>query len=284
MPKRDPLREGTEAHYRDAAYYDHAYKRRKVDVAYYARLAVECGGPVLELGVGTGRVAEAIARAGVDVVGVDLMQPMLTRARARLDTAGPSISKRVKLVRGDIRDITRLGLGRFPLVLAPFNVFMHLYSREDVERALAAAHAHLQPRGLLAFDVLMPDLVGLSRDPERVYRCGYVKPPGRARAKYSEVFDYEAVSQVQQVTMIFEPETDQDQAAPTIQRLAHRQFFPRELEALVHYNGFEVLQIEGGFDGEPLDAYAESQVVVARRTASPSTSRPTRARGRRSST
>ena len=47
-------------------------------------------------------------------------------------------------------------------------------------------------------------------------------------------------------------------------RLAHRQFFPRELEALLHYNGFAIERIAGGFEGEPYDLVAECQVIVAR--------------------
>lgn len=258
--KRDPFREGTESHYRDAVYYDHAYRRRKVDVAYYARMADELGSPVLELGVGTGRVAEAIARRGHTLVGVDLMAPMLERAGERLARASSKLAARVTLHRADLREV-RLRR-RFPLVIAPFNVFMHLYTREDFERALGTVRAHLAEGGRFVFDVLMPDAEALARDPARLYRCGSVKPAGRPRARYSESFDFDPVSQVMTITMVFEPE--EPSAPATVHRLAHRQFFPRELEALLHYNGFAVERAYGGFDGEPYDLYAESQVIVAR--------------------
>lgn len=260
MKKRDPLREGTESHYRDAAYYDHAYRRRKADVLHYAELADRFGGPVLELGVGTGRVAIEIARRGHPVVGVDMMASMLARAGERFADESDELRSRITLHRGDLREV-RLRK-KFPLVISPFNVFMHLYTREDVERALATVRAHLRKDGRFAFDVLMPDPGALARDPDRLYRCGYVKPRGKPRARYSEAFDFDVVSQVQQVTMVFEP--DEPKAAPAIQRLAHRQFFPRELEALLHYNGFAIETAEGGFDGESYDRYAESQVIVAR--------------------
>jgi hypothetical protein len=61
---------GAVAHYEDAIYYDLAYRRRRADVALYCALASEHPGPVLELGVGTGRVALALARAGVELVGI----------------------------------------------------------------------------------------------------------------------------------------------------------------------------------------------------------------------
>ena len=73
MSDHDPgdlLERGTREHYDDAAYYDHAYKRRRDDVDFYRGTARRLGGPVLELGVGTGRVALELARDGHTVVGV----------------------------------------------------------------------------------------------------------------------------------------------------------------------------------------------------------------------
>src|SRR5262245_29941424 len=76
-------RQGASALYRDAALFDQLYRRRAADVRCYVELARRHGGPVLELGVGTGRVAAALARAGFDVLGVDLLPSMLARARER---------------------------------------------------------------------------------------------------------------------------------------------------------------------------------------------------------
>ncbi len=63
-------------------------------------------------------------------------------------------------------------------------------------------------------------------------------------------FDYDPARQVLFVTMEFEPV---DGSAPWRVLLAHRQFFPQELEALLAYNGFLVDEVHGGFEGEPLD-------------------------------
>lgn len=257
------LRRGTEAHYEDPVYYDHAYRRRRSDVRFYADLAEDLGGPVLELGVGTGRVAFELARRGIDVVGVDRMPAMLDRARERLDTLRPKAARdRVALVRGDLRAV-RLDR-RFPLVLSPFNVFQHLYDRGDLERALATVRRHLRPRGRFAFDVLLPDAYFLSRDPARVYRGPSVlRPTEGRRYHYGESFQYDPVRQIQVTTMFFqgvEDETDVH-VAP----LAHRQFYPAELEALLHYNGFEAVERWGDFDRSPLTGSSESQILLCRR-------------------
>lgn len=255
------LRLGTEAHYRDARYYDHFYRRRKEDVRFYADLAEAQGGPVLELGVGTGRVALAIARRGIEVVGVDRMPQMLARARERLAKEPAALRERVELRKGDLQRI-RLGR-RFPLVISPFNVFMHLYTREQIEKALAAVRRHLAPGGRFAFDVLMPDARDLSRNPAKVYKGGTVTPPSSGKKyHYGESFQYDPVRQVQLITMAFQAVEDPQDISIT--PLAHRQFFPVELEALLHYNGFTIEHRWGGFDGSRLTGISESQVVIAR--------------------
>jgi SAM-dependent methyltransferase len=256
------LREGTEAHYRDARYYDHAYARRKEDVAFYAEVARRSRGPVLELGVGTGRVAIACARKGVEIVGVDRMPEMLERARERIALLPSEARERVTLVRGDVRTV-RLRR-RFPLVISPFNVFMHLYGRPDVERVLATVRAHLAPRGRFVFDVLLPQASALARDPSRVYKSRPVwSPTDRRKHAYYETFQYDPIRQVQLVTMAFQDL--EDRRRTSITPLAHRQFFPAELEALLHYNGFAIEARFGDFEGGPLRGDSESQVLVARR-------------------
>lgn len=252
---------GSEAHYEDGRYYDQAYRRRRDDVRFYTNLAIESGGPVLELGAGTGRVALAIAKAGVDVVAVEPMEPMLEQARERLERLPRAARNRVELRQGDLM---RLRLRRkFPLVIAPFNVWMHLYAREEIERGFATVRHHLQPRGRFAFDVLLPDPVSLARDPGRRYRGGEVPHPrDGARYRYSEYFSYDPLAQIETIVMDFEHPSDDAQSFCT--PLTQRQFFPAELEALLHYNGFETESHTGDFDGKAITAATESQVLVAR--------------------
>jgi SAM-dependent methyltransferase len=253
---------GIDAHYVDARYYDHVYKRRREDARFYADLAEKSGGPVLELGVGTGRVALEIAQRGIDVLGVDRMPEMLARGKERLDRAPKTVRSRVALVRGDM---TRLSLDRrFPLVIAPFNVFMHLYERADWERALAVAAAHLEKRGRLVFDVLMPMAHELARNPHKTYRCRPVtRPEDDKTYTYGESFEYDPVTQIQLITMVFS--RDDEPESYFITPLAHRQIFPAELEALLHYNGFRIVERHGDFKGGPLTSESDSQVVIAAR-------------------
>jgi SAM-dependent methyltransferase len=259
---RAALDAGTEGHYVDGAHYDHTYKWRRADQTFYVELARERRADrVLELGVGTGRVAIALARAGCEIVGVDRMPPMLDRLHDRLGRETRAVRERITLKLGDMRSV-RLRR-RFPLIIAPFNVFMHLYERRDVERTLATCLLHLAPRGRLAFDVLNPDLRALVRDPARFYKGRPVRDPttGRRHA-YSEAFEYDAPHQTQMITSAFRDLEDPRQTF--VRPLAHRQFFPAELEALLHYNGFAIEKRYGDFAESAFDGTSESQVIVAK--------------------
>ena len=153
---------------------------------------------------------------------------------------------------------------RFNLVTAPFNVLMHLYTRQDLERFFATALAHLAPKGRLSFDVLMPDLRAMVRNPGKLYRGPRVTHPETGkRYEYFEAFEYDAVREVQMVSMIFQS-TDNLDDLKTLP-LSQRQFFPQELDALLHYNGFTIEALWGDFDRSPLADDSDSQIVVARK-------------------
>ena len=276
MSKKKPKRGtvGSQAHYEDGRYYDQAYRRRRHDVRFYTDLAVRSGGPVLELGVGTVRVAFAIAKAGIEVVGVEPMAPMLEQAEARLSRLPRAARACIELRLGSLEHL-RLRR-RFPLVIAPFNVWMHLYTREQLERGFVTVRHHMEPTGRFVFDVLLPDPVSMARDPAKRYRGGQVPHPrGDVKYRYSEYFSYDPMTQIETTIMDFEHPTKKSESFCT--PLTQRQLFPAELEALLHYNGFTVESHTGNFDGQPITAATESQVIVAKL-------RPTRGATRRSST
>ena len=252
---------GAVAHYEDAAYYDSTYKRRREDVRFYVELAAEATGPVLELGAGTGRVALELARAGKLVVAVDAVPAMLARAQEKAERLPRDARARLSLRRGDLRSV-RLR-AKFPLVIAPFNVFMHLYTRRDLARAFATVRHHLAPGGRFVFDVLMPDLRAMVRNPGRLYRGPRMTDPRTGAVyHYFESFEYDVVRQVQLVSMVFQSATEL--ADLRVLPLSQRQFFPEELLALLDANGFALVSRWGGFDRSPLDGDSDSQIIVAR--------------------
>ena len=268
MPRgRDrELEAGSRAHYDDPAYYTATYRRRLADVVYYVNLATSellpSGGPVLEYGVGNGRIALPLARSGLEVVGVDHSKPMLDDLRARLRREPPEVRRRVRLLRGDMRSV-RLER-RFPLIICAFNTALHLYTRDDVERFFGRVRAHLTPGGIFVADLSTPPLAELERDPERAYRAPRFRDPTTGMMVNNiERMDYDPARQVLFVSMEFEPVGRPDLAWMT--PLSHRQFFPQEWEALLHYNGLSAVKVLGDFQGGPLDKKSDVMIWHARR-------------------
>jgi SAM-dependent methyltransferase len=143
--------------------------------------------------------------------------------------------------------------------ICPFNALLHLYERPDVEAFLARVRAHLAPRGSFVFDISVPDPGELARSPERLYRTRPFVYPGVGKVRYGERFDYDPLRQVLFVSMEFEP---MNGSPPFMTPLAHRQFYPRELEALLHYAGFEVTEWIGDFDGRATTTTRQLAVVA----------------------
>ena len=137
---------------RIASIYDPWSRSVTEDVEFYVEQALAAGGPVVELAVGTGRIAVPVALAGVEVIGVDSSPAMLEVARAAADEAG--VSDRVDLRLGDLREPPVRE--RVPLVICPFRSLLHMEAEVEKLRALRAARELLEPGGSFVFDVFSP--------------------------------------------------------------------------------------------------------------------------------
>lgn len=259
---------GSREHYADAALYDYEYRRRRADVTFYRGLAKRrLGGPgrILELGAGTGRVTVPLARDGHTVVAVDQSPAMLAGLRARVAKLPAPVAARITPRGGELTTFS-VG-GKFPLVIAAFNVLEHLYTRGELDACLRRVAAHLAPGGAFAFDVQLPDMAWLIRDPaKRWAKTRFTDPTTKRAMFYSTNHDYDPISQIASIRLYYEPA---DGKGPTkIVKLTQRKYFPAELEALVAHAGFRVVERYGDFFGSPLVPHAESQVLVVERAVS----------------
>jgi ubiquinone/menaquinone biosynthesis C-methylase UbiE len=159
-PRRtNPAREGWQGWDAYAPFYDweNAQTLGRRDVPFWRRVASGAHGRVLELGCGTGRVSLPLARAGIDLVGIDRSAPMLERARQRL-TKSPTrqFARFLRLVRGDIRTLP-FDTGSFAMVLAPYGILQSLTRPRDLTAALASVARVVVPGGTFGID-LVPDV------------------------------------------------------------------------------------------------------------------------------
>ncbi len=235
------------------------------DVPFYLQHAQRIGGPVLELGAGTGRVAWALAQAGIRVVGLDLSAAMLERARAKADAMPAAARELVHFARGDMADFD---LGQqFWLVIIPFRAFQSLTTPDQQRRALRCIHRHLHGGGRLIIDLFDPKLdLCLLDTPARRDQPTVLHPTtgnrvrveivGRATDPHRQVF-----TEVWRFTEVDDAGSVLRQEEET---LTLRWTYRWEMRYLLELTGFEVLAEYSDFNESP-PAYGREQVWMARR-------------------
>lgn len=238
------------------------------DMEWYRDKAVASGGPVLELGAGTGRISIPIAEAGIRVTAVDLDEGMLARLRQKLETLQPDVRSRIRVQHGDMRTVA-LDEG-FAIVIIPFRAFLHNLTRDDQLAALRRAHAHLRPGGELALNVFHPSLeymaanagayagVWRARKPRMLGDGGFVV--------YSEMSTYDTVAQrLQSLIRTEEFASDGSLVRTHMMNLELAYLYPADINSLLAESGFELARMSGDFSGRPFERDGDELVVEARR-------------------
>ena len=212
------------------------------DVGFYVEEAVASGGPVVELGVGTGRIAIPTAMAGVHVIGVDSSAQMLAVCAEAAGAAG--VSTRVDLREGDLRRPPVEE--RVPLVTCPFRAYLHLAGDHERLEALAAARDLLLPGGKLVFDVFAPS----AEDIEETDGRWLEREPG-----IFERADWDGTAQ----TLTLSVRGERGESSMTLWWLE-----PQRWQTLLAEAGFVVEACYGWFDRRPYDG-GEDSVWIARK-------------------
>lgn len=249
------IADGSEVYW-DALQYDAFNTPYLPDLAFYRAEALKARGPVLELACGTGRLTLPLKKAGADITGLDVAAPMVALARRKAAAAGLDIP----FLKGDAR---RFDLGRkFKLVFMAFNSLQHLGRREDLEGLFSSVRRHLAPGGRFIFDVFNPDPRYLTRDPGELLPVAYYDDPaGSGKILVNERYRYDKAAQASRIDWYYRREKD---GKTVKKRLNLRCFFPEELLALLHYNGFAVVQRYGDFKRRAFSSAARVQLLVCR--------------------
>lgn len=236
------------------------------DLDLYLALAARAGGPILELAVGTGRLAVPLAAAEHDVTGVDLDQAMLARARAAGDAAGRAAAGRLRLVEGDARTVRLPDAGSYALAAIPLNSIFLMGSRADQAAAVATLAAHLAPGGLAVVDAWLPDADDLGRYDGRLILEWVREEPGTGRTvTKSGSAEHDPATGVVRLTTIFEAGLPGEPPVRWVRADRLRLVGPEELASFAEAAGLAVELLAGGYDLEPLAAGADRVVLLARR-------------------
>ena len=241
-----------------AELYDLFYGDLDDDFEMYGGFAERTGGPILEIGSGTGRVALALAEAGHEVVGLEPSEAMRAVAQRKANRA--RLSDRAVFVPGDMRrfQIER----RFGLIIVPLTTFLHNLTLDDQLATLSSCKRHLQPGGLLILDCFNPDPAhAADAQVLSLHRAHIEAGTGAAALLYlSRTVDWG--NQLQENIYIAE-----QPSANGVQRLAFttnfRFIFRHEMALLLKQGGFEVKEIYGSYELDPFESGSDKLIVVA---------------------
>ena len=242
-----------------APFYDWENARTlgRRDVPFWRRAALKAKGRVLELGCGTGRVTKPLARAGVDIVGIDRSAPMLARALTKSPTH--QITNSLSLVRGDIRALP-FAARSFSMVLAPYGILQSLTKPRDLAAALASAARVVERGGTFGID-LVPDVPKWREYTNKVQL--------RGRSGGADLTLVESVRQDRKRRLTtFEQRYIERRGGRTRNHcfeLVFRTLSVPQMTRQLERAGFQVDAVLGDYRGRPWDDRADVWIIMARR-------------------
>ncbi|NKQ37119.1 MAG: class I SAM-dependent methyltransferase [Chloroflexi bacterium] len=233
-----------------AAYYDLTHADLTADIPYILKLAGEMGGPVLELGCGSGRLLRPLAQSGYQVTGIDNSPAMLARARAWLAGEATAVQNRVTLIEADMTDFTVDG--RFPLVVIPYNTFMHL----DTGQATAVLrHVRdcLTVAGRLFIDLINPFAVANTPPDQLISLENALTDPQTGDVILHMASNrLDSAAQILHITWIYDRSpADGGPIHRTVAQAAYHYRYPHQMQMLLQDADFSRLEMMGDYDQSP---------------------------------
>jgi SAM-dependent methyltransferase len=243
-----------------ARYYDLENADFTEDLDLWLELAEAAGGPVLELGCGTGRVLLNLARRGYAVTGIDNAPEMLARLHARLNAASQRhLATPPVVVEARMEDFELPQ--RFALAIMPYNTFMHLLTPEAQLGVLARVRRHLAPGGRLALDLPNPGDAYAAQEQgltlERTFADGE-----RTVQQFSSVA-LDRAGQLAHITWLYDATAPDGSVHRTIVPLTLRYTCPGEMRLLLESAGLRLEHLYGGYDRSPFVDGAPRMIAVA---------------------
>jgi SAM-dependent methyltransferase len=237
------------------------------DVDLYRALANRVGGRVLELAIGTGRVAIPVAAAGHRVTGVDNDRHMLDRARARAAAEIAGSGGSLELVEADLVGLALPEGAAFDFGFLALNSLMALGTRAAQQAAVQALADHLVPGGIAAVDVWLPDADDLARyDGGQILEWARPEPTTGAIVKKTGSAQYNAATGTIVLTTIFEEGSQGGTAVRWVRGDRLRLVSADELTGFAEAAGLRVETLAGSYDLEAHGPGSERAILVAIRT------------------
>jgi SAM-dependent methyltransferase len=234
----------------------------RANKAFYVEAYAAAAGPVVELGVGDGRIVVDAAARGKAIIGVDRSPAMLQLCRERAERAG--VLDRLTLLEADFRTFALTEPAG--LIALPYHSLGHLTTLADKRDALRNIHAQLRPGGRFVFDDFFMTPARLDQMRRVQLRAEYVAPSGHETLLWVTSLVDEPAQTMRVVTWEDTLAADGTMIARRYRTLSLSWMSPAQARQLLAEAGFQVEACFGAFDGTPFDsATADEQIWIARK-------------------
>ncbi|MDT8861156.1 class I SAM-dependent methyltransferase [Alkalihalobacillus sp. MEB130] len=256
MKKEDIFHDNMDK-YLDPEWYDLQYDHYLKDFPLILRWAKKQGGTIADLACGTGRVTIPLALEGFSVIGVDLNEGMLNRAKEKT-------KKRNVPIKWILQDCTNLRLDTTcSLIYTTGNSFQHFLTNESQNQLLQSIHSHLEDEGIFIFGTRFPNLEELMKTNEWSSSY-YNKTNQKVIEKHREI--YHPLTQILKCLTFKEILNNEGEVISVEnERISLRFVFPMEMERLLNENGFSIIQSYGDWEQTPLQESSGEMIYVCKK-------------------
>lgn len=242
-----------------AEYYDLLFGDRTVDIPFWVKLSKRFGSPILELACGNGRITFPIAKAGIEVTGIDISEKMLDKGKEKLVLEPKEIQDRIKFIKADINSF-QIPSKKFKAIFSPWGFFP--ITDEDQKNSLQSVKEHLLPNGYFVVDIRnsknptkdwsfyeIEEFKSFPTKGFKLMRQAYLK--GSAKTKIGHIIFF--LDKIENDGTIRRFVTERDQ----------RVYTKADMENLLTQNGFKIIEIFGNYEFAPFAPESERVIFIS---------------------
>jgi ubiquinone/menaquinone biosynthesis C-methylase UbiE len=242
-----------------AQFYDLMYQWNKDDIPFYVKEAKKSGGKVLEIACGTGRITVPIAKAGVDITGIDYSKEMLDNLKRKIK----DLKNKPKIKQADMRTFKLRD--KFNLIIVPFRAFLHMKTQEDQLKALMNFRKHLKKGGRLILNFFFPSYDWMVRRHDKNIRQeqqDFKNPKTGNKVQVWIHPKYDMVNQRIDVEDIFKEVKGKKSVKTWKIPYSLRYIWKNEFELMLKLVGFKSWKVYGGFKKKKLTPKEEQVWII----------------------
>ena len=239
--------------YNNPELYDSIHSSYKWDKNLLSTIAKEIGGPVLELGSGTGRLAEVIINLGLDYEGIDINEKLTSVAMKRF-------GEKANFHIGDMQNFNLKK--EFKFIFVGFNSFLHNLTDQSAIKCLKCISRHLSKNGVFLLSIFIPNPSFLVRKKDTLYPATnyFMYRGSKCRIIEKNLFNYE--TEINKLWWYLEIEGVLQKKAYCFQQ---KMYYPHKMDLLFAESGFKIKKKLGDYDGSPMDNQSEMQIYICKK-------------------